>query len=84
MKPTEQIRKRLGLSQVEFAKLLGVSQGSVSAYEHDRQEISPAVARRMVEVARATPDRGFELTLDQVYGLQPVEAAPAASVAVGS
>jgi transcriptional regulator with XRE-family HTH domain len=84
MKPTEQIRHRLGLSQVEFAKLLGVSQGSVSAYEHGRQEISPAVARRMVEVARATPDRGFELTLDQVYGLRPVEQKPVELARFGS
>lgn len=84
MKPTEKIRHRLGLSQVEFAKLLGVSQGSVSAYEHGRQEISPAVARRMVEVARATPERGFPLTLDQVYGLQPVEPAAPETAAAGS
>lgn len=64
-----QIRKALRLSQHSLAGKIGVVQGSVSAYERGTQEISPAVAKRLVAVAKAA---GLPIGLDHVYGLAEI------------
>lgn len=58
------IRERIGLSQSEFAKAVGVSQGNISHYEKQRQEVSPAVARRIIVAAKK---RGVFVSFDDVY-----------------
>lgn len=66
------IRKRLGMTQVEFASAIGVTQGNISHIEQGRQEVSPAVARRVIDVASS---RGFVVTFDDIYLLEPPGAA---------
>lgn len=58
------LRKHLGLSQAEFAKAIGVSQGNISHYENQRQEVSPAVARRIIRFAKK---KGVWITFDDIY-----------------
>jgi len=58
------IRKRLGLTQVEIAAALGMTQGNVSFYERG-QTVPPQVAGKLIELAKA---KGFDLSYDDVYG----------------
>jgi putative transcriptional regulator len=77
MSRIREIRERLGLTQEEFAKGLGCTQGNVGHYERG-QVLLPDRAIRLVEFAH---DHGLLLTLDIVYGrmpLPPEEAAPRA------
>lgn len=46
----ETVRKRQGVSQVEAAKLLGLSQPMFSHMETGRRKVSPEVARRAAEL----------------------------------
>src|SRR3954465_6443725 len=41
------LRKQLGLSQIEFAALLGVSNVTVNRWEHDRALPQPAMLARL-------------------------------------
>ncbi|WP_415246195.1 helix-turn-helix transcriptional regulator [Thauera sp.] len=58
------IRKRLGMTQAEFAAAIKVSQGSVSHIETGRQAVSPAVAGRIIQTAS---QRGIGVTYDDIY-----------------
>ncbi|PZA14927.1 XRE family transcriptional regulator [Azoarcus communis] len=58
------IRKRLGLSQVEFAAALGVTQGTVSNMEIGRYVIRPNLAQKVIEVAAS---HGLSVTYDDIY-----------------
>ena len=49
----ETTRKRQGVSQVEAAKLLGVSQSMLSHMETGKRKVSAEVARRAVKLLRA-------------------------------
>ena len=69
--PIRAIRQRLNLSQKDMASGIGISQTTLSGYERGDWEISPAVARKLVATAR---DCGLQITMDQVYGLAPLEA----------
>jgi putative transcriptional regulator len=71
MNNLKHVRKKLGLSQAAFAKVLGVSQGNVSHYEKRRQNVPPAVARRAIAVAS---ERNVHITFDDIYA-EPLEAA---------
>jgi transcriptional regulator with XRE-family HTH domain len=51
----EEARKRRGVSQLEAAKLLGVSQPMLSHMETGRRNVSADVARRAVELFDAEP-----------------------------
>lgn len=62
------IRKRLGMTQEEFAHALGVSQGTVSNMEVGRHVVRPDTARRVIEVAAA---HGHKVTFDEIYGGMP-------------
>lgn len=70
MKTVTQIRARLGLTQTALAGLLGVVPSAVSQYERGEVVIHPRVAKVLVKVAH---ERGFPLTLDQLYGLVPID-----------
>lgn len=74
----KQIRERLGLSQIAFADAIGVSQGNISHYEKQRQEVPPGVARRVISVAQ---ERGLTLTFDDVYAAESSVGAEGAAAA---
>ncbi|MBL8474418.1 MAG: helix-turn-helix transcriptional regulator [Rhodocyclaceae bacterium] len=58
------------MSQEEFGEALGMSQGNVSHYECQRQEVPPDVARRIIVLAKG---RGQEITFEQIYASPAVE-----------
>ena len=60
----KQVRERLGLSQASFAEAIGVSQGNISHYECQRQDVSPDVARRIIAAAQ---ERGVSVSFDDIY-----------------
>ena len=62
-------RQRVGLSQAEFATLLGVSKRTLQDWEQGRREPSGA-ARSLIEVAMKRPD-----VLVEVFGRVPVHGA---------
>lgn len=53
------------MSQADFGAAIGVSQGNVSHYELDRQEVPPDVARR---IKAAAEERGIDMSFDDIYG----------------
>jgi putative transcriptional regulator len=65
----KQIRLRMGMTQQEFADMLGVSQGNVGHYELRGQTMPPDVARFLIMKAA---DRGHRVTYEDIYG--PVHA----------
>ena len=65
MSNLHRIRKRLALSQAAFAEAVGVTQSNVSHIEQGRQEVTPALARRVIAAAR---ERGVEVSFDDIYG----------------
>lgn len=75
----KRVRERLGLSQAAFASAIGVSQGNVSHYERQRQDVSPDVARRVIAVAH---ERGVHITFDDIYAVEVQEAQQLAVNAV--
>ena len=58
------IRDRLGLSQAAFAVGIDVSQGNVSHYEMQRQDVPPDVARRVISFANS---KGHSVSFNDVY-----------------
>jgi transcriptional regulator with XRE-family HTH domain len=66
----QKIRERLGLSQRDFADMIGVWQSAISHYENERNNVSPDVARRMIDVAAK---RGIHITFDEIYATPEVE-----------
>ena len=75
MNPIRLIRKTAGLSQMQLAAMLEVSQSAISQYE--RGAIQPSIKQAKCLVALAA-DAGLSISLDQVYELPgTVQAAPA-------
>ncbi|MBG5927581.1 helix-turn-helix domain-containing protein [Providencia rettgeri] len=58
------IRKKLGLSQSEFASLIMVSQSNVSHYERGNQRVPQDIAGRVISLAS---ERGVALSFDDIY-----------------
>lgn len=58
------IRERLGMSQAQFARAIGMTQGNISHYELGHQFVPPIVARRIIDIAK---DRGVKLSFNDVY-----------------
>ncbi len=50
------IRKQLGLSQTQLAKLVGIKQGTISMYESGANFPSLPVLRKMAQVLNCTTD----------------------------
>ena len=55
MSPVISARKKSGLSQIEFAKLLGVSVRTLQEWEQGRRKPSGA-AKKLIEIAERHPD----------------------------
>lgn len=72
MNAIQTIRKRLGMTQAELASAIGVTQGNVSHIEQGRQEVTPVVARRVIDVAAT---RGVVVTFDDIYQEAKLDAS---------
>ena len=51
------LRARLGVTQIELARLLGYSPSTVRAWEHGRRAIAVAVHQRLVMLTRQADKR---------------------------
>ena len=58
-------RLKHNLTQVQLAKLAGMSYAVISAYEHDRRKITPLAARRLAAALGEDPDKFY----DKLMGL---------------
>lgn len=58
------IRKQLGLTQAELAKLIGCTQGNIGHYESKNHTIPPERAIQLISVAK---ERGLEITFEDIY-----------------
>ncbi|KXU38687.1 hypothetical protein AXE65_00845 [Ventosimonas gracilis] len=65
----KQLRNQLGLSQKGLATALGLSQGSISNYECQRQLLPPTVAQSVIALAAL---HGLQITYDDIYGKPPL------------
>ena len=64
MNNVREIRTRLGMSQADLARAIGVTQGNVSHIEQGRQALMPAHATRLIEIAS---ERGVKISFDDIY-----------------
>ena len=73
MSTIKAIRDRLGLTQAALAEHLGCTQGNIWHYERQDkpQTVPPEVAKKLIVIARDLG--GVEYTMDQVYGLTPLD-----------
>ena len=74
MNEVKAIRERLGVTQTELGAAIGCTQGNVGHYERG-QTLPPEAAKRLIGFAAS---RGLALTLDQIYGLTPLDAPASA------
>lgn len=75
-----QIRRLLGMTQQEIAHVIGCVQANVSFLDRG-QTITPDVAQKLVAAGRAM---GVPLTMDIVYGVQPLPTRPMHRPAAGA
>jgi len=61
----KQIRLRMGLTQQQFADMLGLTQGNIGHYELREQTMMPEGARRLIKEAAL---RGHRVTYEDIYG----------------
>jgi putative transcriptional regulator len=61
----KQIRLRMGMTQQEFADMLGITQGNVGHYELREQTMMPEGAKRLIQEAAV---RGHRVTYEDIYG----------------
>lgn len=73
MNTIKAIRERLGLSQDALGRGIGCTQGNIFHYERG-QTLPPEAAKRVIAFSA---ERGLVLTMDQLYGLQPLPEQPA-------
>jgi DNA-binding transcriptional regulator YiaG len=57
----KEIRKRLGLTQLQFAKTLGVSFQSVNRWERGKTKPLPIVLKHIEVMVKEMGDRGLDL-----------------------
>ena len=62
----KETRKRLGLTQLQFAKTLGVSFQSVNRWERGKTKPLPIVLRQIEVIVKDMGDRGQDL-LEQYF-----------------
>lgn len=70
MSRIKEIRRRIGATQTELAVALRCTQGNVGHYENG-QVLMPDRAGFLIDFAAK---RGLVLTLDQIYGREPLPA----------
>jgi len=61
----KQIRLRMGMTQQQFADMLGITQGNVGHYESRDQTMMPEGAKRLIVEAAL---RGHLVTYEDIYG----------------
>lgn len=76
MNRIKEIRERLSLTQEQFGKGIGCTQGNVGHLERGNQVLMPDLAGKVIEFSGT---HGLPLTLDQVYGRVPIPAGKRAS-----
>ena len=59
----KEIRKRLGLTQLQFAKILGVSFQSVNRWERGRTKPLPIALKHIEVMVKEMGDRGQDLLI---------------------
>lgn len=57
----KEIRKRLGLTQVQFAQVLGVSFQSVNRWERSKTKPLPIVLKQIEAIVRVMGESGSDL-----------------------
>lgn len=62
----KEIRQRMGMTQQEFAEMIGCTQGNVGHYELRDQMVPSDVAKRLIFEAAV---RGHRVTYEDVYGV---------------
>lgn len=62
------IRDHLHATQQEMADALGCTQTNVSLLDRG-QTVVPSLAKKLIEFAAS---RGVDITMDHIYGLQPL------------
>lgn len=65
MTPIQIIRSRLDLSQQQLGAAIGVTQASVSLLERNERSTRPAIAGKIVSLARS---RGLMIGFEHLYG----------------
>lgn len=58
------IRQKMGMTQVEFAQMLDMTQPNIGHYEARDQTVPPDVAKRLIQEAAL---RGFQITFEDIY-----------------
>lgn len=58
------LRKKLGLSQTEFAQIMNVTVATICMWEKGKRLPSPQKAKMIMEFAKT---KGYRLTFDQIY-----------------
>jgi len=61
----KEIRQRMGMTQQEFADMIGCTQGNIGHYELRDQMVPPDVARKLIFEAAV---RGHRVTYEDIYG----------------
>jgi DNA-binding XRE family transcriptional regulator len=64
--PIKEIRERIGLSQEEFGKAIGVGQAAISQYENGERTPNLKTAKNLIGFAA---QHGIVITLDYIYEL---------------
>ncbi|MNV90753.1 helix-turn-helix protein [compost metagenome] len=64
MSPLKTIRIKLGMTQVELAEALGITQAQISKYEKGSTEIPPQHARKLILFAQT---KGKRFTFNDIY-----------------
>jgi putative transcriptional regulator len=62
----KRIRLCMGMTQQQFADMLGCSQGNIGHYETRDQVVPPDVARKLIAEAAK---RGSRVTYEDIYGV---------------
>lgn len=62
----KQIRLRMGMTQQQFADMLGITQGNIGHYELRGQTMLPEGAKRLIREAAV---RGHRVTYEDIYGV---------------
>lgn len=78
MRPIEQLRRALGLSQTDFGRALGVSQGHVSSLERGSERLGGQTALRAADRWRLEMNRLGITVEDLIRGSRDQTEAPPA------